>query len=437
MRLVRICFMLFIVPAALAQQSRTANTSTKAQAPLARSSFSASGLYYERVLIDFFAGNFADIPGTFDREKTLFGGLFRQYQEAYGRHCAAFLPPNKVELKKTVCARQQYTVNQSGERNGSECLEYRDEGIGIYTDPALEAAITKLGEEQRGNLLKDAIITMGDQSAVNDLQQLPDDMDGLLKLNSCDSPGLKRFQENLLLFAMGKQPIPLSGGATSAISPAQPSGPFKDQNYTRLLDDLVASQSKEWLLNRYIPGSTSDVVVLSRDAAGRPAAISGKYLFTSVNNRNTGSVTVDFSDGVPGCIYFSDAPSSCKTPDRKIVASYSSGGYPQSEPASIQRGEANAANPMPAAASSQPPKTVSSGGPSSQPRPAAAPAPVAPPTPAPALTADQQRQQRAVETQNRVAKLAACRATFQQGLKDHPDASAQLAKEYASCIQAK
>jgi len=64
-----------------------------------------------------------------------------------------------------------------------------------------------------------------------------------------------------------------------------------------------------------------------------------------------------------------------------------------------------------------------------------APAPVAPPTPVP--TAEQQRQQQAAETQNRATKLAACRAAFQQGLKDHPEASAQLAKEYASCIQAK
>ena len=434
MRLARICFVLFVVPAALAQQSRPTVTPAKAEVPLSHSSFSASGLYYERILTDFFVGDFADIPSAFDRGKTLFGGLFRQYQEAYGRHCAASLPANKVELQKTVCVRQQYTVNQSGERNGVECLEYRDEGIGIYTDPALEAAITKLAQEQRGNLLKDAIITMGDQSAVNDLQQLPDDMDGLLKLNTCESPGLKRFQENLLLFAMGKQPIPLSGVAASVTS-SQPSGPFKDQNYTRLLDDLVASQSKEWLLNRYVPGSTSDVVVLSRDAAGRPASISGKYLFTSINSRNSGSVTVDFSDGVPGCIYFSDAPSSCKTPDRRIVATYSSGGYPQSEPATVQRGEATAANPAPAAASSQPPKTASGGGPSSQPRPAVAPAPVAPPTPVP--TAEQQRQQQAAETQNRATKLAACRAAFQQGLKDHPEASAQLAKEYASCIQAK
>jgi hypothetical protein len=152
---------------------------------------------------------------------------------------------------------------------------------------------------------------------------MTDDMNALLRLNSCVSPGVKRFQENLLLFSLGKPAIPLSGVAPSAKSQAA-GAPFKDQNYTRLLEDLIAEQSRTWLLNRYVPGSTSGVVVSSRDAAGRPSQIVGKYVF---NGRNPGSVKVSFSDGVPECMYFFDFPSTCKTPNRRIVAAYSNGEY--------------------------------------------------------------------------------------------------------------
>ena len=60
-----------------------------------------------------------------------------------------------------------------------------------------------------------------------------------------------------------------------------------------------------------------------------PRMIRAKYLFNSPvkSGRTQGSVTVTFTDGMPTCIYFSDAPSACQTPNRRIVAKYSSGGY--------------------------------------------------------------------------------------------------------------
>ncbi len=299
MRLMPIFFLLVVAPAAWAQQSRPANAPEQGPPSLSRSSFSARELHNERVLTDFFVGDFADIPSSFDREKVFFMALFRQYLEAYGRQCDAFLPANKVELTRTVCAREQYSVNRFGQRVGmSSCVEYRTEGIGVYADPTLNAAISKLGNDQQGSLLKDSVLKMGDQNAVNDLQQLPDDMNALLRRNACASPGLKRFQENLVLFSMGKPPIPLSGVAPAATSPL---APFKDQNYMRLLEDLIAEQGKTWMLNRFVRGSTSDVVV-SRDAAGRPSKIVAKYLFNPVPgrpDRSQGSVAVDFSDGAP------------------------------------------------------------------------------------------------------------------------------------------
>src|SRR6185436_18615351 len=81
------------------------------------------------------------------------------------------------------------------------------------------------------------------------------DMNSLLGMNTCTSPGLKRFQENMLRFASGEQPLRLAGGETLAsIAPPKPppGAAFKDSNYTRLVDDLIAEHSQVWMVNRYV-----------------------------------------------------------------------------------------------------------------------------------------------------------------------------------------
>lgn len=37
------------------------------------------------------------------------------------------------------------------------------------------------------------------------------DMDALVQMNACTSPGLVRFEDNLRLFALNKQPVRLDG----------------------------------------------------------------------------------------------------------------------------------------------------------------------------------------------------------------------------------
>jgi hypothetical protein len=312
---VRSCLVLFLIPGVWAQQNRPAQ-------PLTRASFNASGLRNEKLFTDFFTGNFVDIP--FDRENLPFSVLFQQYLESYGRHCDAYLPANKIELTTSVCAAEQTSVDRYGVRS-STCISYRQVGTGIYADPVLYRAQAQLTSEQGISVIKDTLRTLTKQNpfaAAGEALQMSNDMDALLRLNACNSPGLKRFQDNILLFSLGKQPVALSGAAPAAAK--QPASPGKNQDYTRLLEDLVAEQAKTWFLNRYVPGSTSGVVVTSRDAEGRPAKIAGKYLF---NGRNQGSVTVDFADGVPSCMYFFDFPTTCKTPNRRIVSAYASGGY--------------------------------------------------------------------------------------------------------------
>ncbi len=333
MRLVQICLSFLILPVAWAQQNRPAPPKpADARAPLTRSSFSTNGLHNEQVLTDFYTGNFVDIP--FDRENLPFLTLFQAYLESYATRCAAYLPPNKVEMTRQECARESYQVNQYGARVGtSTCVEYRTVGTGLYADPVLYNAKGEVDRVAALSVVKDTLKLMtqknpleGALNTLKDTQVQADDMNRLLGQNACTSPGVKRFQENLRLFALGKQPIPLSGASETTRAQPPAGAPGKDQNYTRFLEDLVQDQSKGWFMNRYVSGSTSNVAVTSRDAAGRPTKIVGHYLF---NGRSQGSVTLDFDDGLPSCMYFFDLPTTCKTPNRRIVTAYSSGSYQQ------------------------------------------------------------------------------------------------------------
>jgi hypothetical protein len=66
--------------------------------------------------------------------------------------------------------------------------------------------------------------------------------------------------------------------ATRVTPSAQPPGVLADSDYNRLVEDLVADQAKTWVFNRFVPGSTSHVIV-SHDPTGRIAKILAKYLY--------------------------------------------------------------------------------------------------------------------------------------------------------------
>jgi hypothetical protein len=59
-----------------------------------------------------------------ERSDVVFLSLYHDYIRAYGRRCDAYLHSNKVEIKETVCGREQYTVDRYGSRVGtSTCAE--------------------------------------------------------------------------------------------------------------------------------------------------------------------------------------------------------------------------------------------------------------------------------------------------------------------------
>lgn len=284
----------------------------------------------ETLIFQIYKGKFADID--LEREDMRFYVLYKAYLDTYAKACYRHLPSNKVEMTRQVCNRERVTKNGWGVEISRSCVGWETEGTGLYADPDMYEAKRELDLLQASDAFRNVIgmLSADDPLAstmnlVGVAAVLREDMAKLLRMNACDSPGLRRFQENLRLFALSKRPAG-ADAASATVSP--PSGSqFEDQNYTRFIEDLVYDQSKSWVMNRYLRGSTSNVSVSSRDARGRPVKVTAQYLYDGFSGRSRGSVTLTFDEGWPKCLYFFDNPAACRTPDRKIVADYADGTY--------------------------------------------------------------------------------------------------------------
>ena len=330
MRVMTICVLIIAIHQAQGQQGTARQPAATGLTP---ASLSTGGLANEQLIASIYAGNFADIG--MERSDVRFMSLYDGYLRAYGRRCDANLPAKKVEIMESVCARQETKIDRFGNRIGTgTCAEYRTQGTGIYADPVLYAAKTQSDNEVGPDAIRQVFKTMAGEnplgtalSTLGATQSIGSDMSTLVRVNACDSPGLKRFQENLMLFALGRQLVRLPGAGNVPASPrSSPEIRSGEQNFTRLVEDLVRDQSRSWVMNRFVSGSVSNVVVSSRDAQGHPAKVTASYLF---NGQSRGSVTISFSSGLPECMYFFDFPSMCRAPNRRIVDAYGNGAYRQ------------------------------------------------------------------------------------------------------------
>ncbi len=292
--------------------------------------FSAKGLSNAIILENIYQGSFEKIP--YDREETEFSILFDAYVNAYATYCASNLPPNKIELTTKECATERVTRNGWGIETGRECISWVTIGTGLYASPKMHHAKTVVDQQQAGDMLGKIwdLFTNRDPVAsvlgmAEKAQAAKADMRVLIKMNGCNSPGIRRFEENLRLFALNKQAIRLGRKNISESSTAIYS---KHNNYAILAEDLIYTQSRKWRINRYQRGSGHDVSIVSKDAFGRPTELRANYHFLNFNGRRSrGSVRITFNAGLPECLYFSDFPNSCKTADRKIVSDYANGRY--------------------------------------------------------------------------------------------------------------
>lgn len=279
-------------------------------AALDASSFSAKGLNNEALLNRFYRGDFVNIE--FDRNDLMFEGLFNQYLSAYARHCSDALPQNRVEITSQYDTKRLYA-----DPDMYAAKEELDRIIAADTVRNVGRMMTQLTQSP---LATGSSIVVGGLAGASD-------MDALVQMNACAGPGLKRFQENLRLFALNKPPIRLGAEGRPTVAGAE-SAAYPDQNYAMLLDDLVSANAGTWVMNQYVRGSVVGAAVTSNDPSGRPARVEGRYTFIGFEGRSQpGAVTVSFSDGLPQCLYFSDRPTDCQPANRRFVALFADGAY--------------------------------------------------------------------------------------------------------------
>ena len=292
--------------------------------------FNTDGLYYAEFYDYIFRGHFENIE--IKREDMEFLMIFTQYLRTFGRQCASYLPTDKVKIMQQECAKEWVTTNGYGAET-RDCIEWRWVWSGLYAKPDLYNAKIEVEHIQSADVLRTAMAMITDPNAmgnsvdrIHKIKGLKNDMSQFFTLNSCNSSGIKRFEENLKRFALKKPAIRMQGISKYAAM-KKSGGPTGSQNFNKLINDLVANQSKTWAFNRYIPRSISRVTILSKDNQGRPKTVRANYKFKGFGNGNNGLVTITFKKGLPDCIYFADFPTNCKTPNSSIVASYAQGNY--------------------------------------------------------------------------------------------------------------
>ncbi len=314
-------------------QNSTAAAQTRKPAPKPASTapahFSAAGLNNEDDLLRIYSGDFQSV--RIDHGSSEFGLIISSYMESYATDCKQFLPPNKVEITRSVCTQTATPVNGNGQVVGlGHCTTHQTVGTGLYADPKLYAA----EQAAEGNMSRD-MFGMGTRGAATNPFTMPNqmldqvtaggtEMDTLIHTNGCNSPGLRSFQTNLIRFANGEAPIKFAGAVASA--PARPGDPEKDTDFGRLLNDLVAANARGWLMNRYQPGSIVDAYV-SPDPLGHPVRVYARYSYSDTQGAQRGRVTLSFKDGVPDCLYFSDDPDTCRLPAASVVSAYEKNAY--------------------------------------------------------------------------------------------------------------
>jgi hypothetical protein len=299
--------------------------------------FSASGLNDEDDLVRIYTGEFQSV--RLDRAGTGFMMILSSYMNDFARDCKQFLPPNKVEITRQVCTQTSTPVNGYGNPVGaSTCVSYETVGTGLYADPQLYAAEqdadANAAKKMLGNMM--GMLTGKGGTGSNPLtmpQQLTDqvvavgtEMQTLIHINACGSAGLRNFQSNLVRFANGNDAVKYTGAVVSGPVPSPSGGPVREADYTRLLNDLVAGNARGWMMNRYQPGSITDPIV-SHDPEGHPVRVMAGYSYTGMQGAQRGRVTVSFKDGSPDCLYFSDAPDTCRLPAAGVVSAYEKNAY--------------------------------------------------------------------------------------------------------------
>ena len=288
------------------------------------------GLYYAEFFDYVFRGHFENIEMT--REDMEFLSIFSQYLRAFGKQCPQALPYDKVEIMEDVCVKERVKTDVFGVETDRICVQWETVGTGIYARPQLYGAYLTVRDIQNRDALKTTIEIMTDPNAMGNTvdmahkaKGLATDMTMIFNLNPCSSPSIERLEENLRLFALDQPAIRMKERSKYE-KMKNSGGPSGDQDFERLIDDLVDDQAKTWTFNRYVPNSVYGVKKYT-NATGRPTELVANYRYNGFKTNSPGTVRISFEKGIPKCIYFSDFPNNCKTPNASILASYAKGEY--------------------------------------------------------------------------------------------------------------
>lgn len=278
-----------------------------------------------------YRGHFENIE--LDVQSSHFLMILGGYLNTFGSICPDELPEDKVEIMTQECSRENVTTNGWGVEVNRYCIAWRTVGTGIFADPKLYAAKMRLVARQDQNALRTVIDMYTNPNAMgNSVDQihkakaLLSDWSNFFGMNACDSKSVEQFANNLLAFANQKSPARLKGMSVYEKIRIL-GGPAGDQNYSRLLNDILGNQSKTWAMNRYVPNSISNVREFKSFDKTQLVSLTANYNFSGLMGKQTGAVTVKFKDGLPDCIYFSDFPDNCKKPNGALVANYGLGQY--------------------------------------------------------------------------------------------------------------
>lgn len=289
--------------------------------------FHTKGLSYKRIFEYLYRGNFEKIP--FDREDIEFSNLLNAYIVGYSRACSTYLPPDKKAITYRVCARESVRKNLLGVELSRYCVRWENRPTGDYASPEMYAARTKIRGLQSADFFNNFFKMLAHPNplgkmmeGVQDVQKLQSDVAMILSMNGCESETTSRLEENLRRFAYNEQPLTAFGDRPGIVNLTS-----KNQNLEKLINDLIMSESADWLMYKYEAGSVSDVTVLVQDEHNRPSEVSASYYYGASGNRNLGFVRITFDEGVPSCLYFSNVPRICRTADRTIAAEYVRGAY--------------------------------------------------------------------------------------------------------------
>lgn len=288
--------------------------------------FNIKGLRREKLYFNIYVGNFEAID--FNPDDAEFYNLFRNFLFAYGKNCRSSLPANASQIMDSRCSKERVTTNGWGVETNRVCIEYEPDPTGVYAHPKAYFAYNKSERGVTGNSLQTMFgsLMRGKipyQDVLVHAEAHKYDMPILVSQNKCGGEGLLRFQENLRRFALNESPLLLedmtNNSQTRSIDHSK-------HNLQKLVNDLIARDAQNWAINRFHRGTTR-IMDTKTDNQGQLAEIKASYRFEGWSGTSSNSVRIVFENGRATCMYFSDFPYKCKTPDRKIMGRFYRGEY--------------------------------------------------------------------------------------------------------------